>query len=152
MFLLLMVAVFLQPNAPRFYAAVCFLAITLSHEGIAGHLTGLAYYGSAALFDLLIIILTAGINPVPRMVLWLHRVCMVSIVANGIGWVMWYAYWPPYAYDATFIVIYLWALVTLLERDAADDMGGFTADSWASCFRFSVNPRAECFRKYGGPS
>lgn len=84
MYALLAVAVF-QPNAPRLFAAVLFVSIISLHELLLSDLDGLQYYGSAALFDLLIIVLTSGINPVPRMVLSLHRICFVSILANMAG-------------------------------------------------------------------
>jgi len=124
----------LQPNAPRFYAAVLFVGVTLLHELFLSHADGALYYGSAALFDLAIIILTTGISPIPRMVVDLHKICMYSIVANFFGWVLWCNYLSPLAYNTAFVVIYAWALITLIKRNG-HDVGGYTRDSWRSCFR-----------------
>ena len=87
-----LIVAFLQPNAPRFFAAVTFISITLLHELLLSSYDGLQYYGSAALLDLAIIIITSGINPVPKMVLSLHKICIVSIIVNLAGWVLWFFY------------------------------------------------------------
>lgn len=127
---------FLQPNAQRFFAAIVFSVITLSHDFFMSQYDGFLYYGSAALFDLFIIIITSGINPVPKMVIHLHIICMISILLNLMGWALWFFYYPPLIYNSLFIVIYLWSLVVLLRRDK-DDVGGYTMDSILSCFRFN---------------
>lgn len=144
----LVVVAFIQPNAPRLFAAVSFVAIISLHEFLLSHLDGFQYYGSAALFDLLIIVLTSGINPVPKMVLSLHKVCITSILANLAGWLLWFLYYPPLAYDAAFVAIYAWALMTLIKRDGLHGMvGGYTMDSWATCFRFNRLTWARYFNK-----
>lgn len=145
----LVVVALIQPNAPRLFAAVVFVAVISLHEALFSPLDGLQYYGSAALFDLLIIVLTSGINPVPRMVLSLHRLCIVSILANMAGWVIWFFYFPPLAYDLAFVAINSWALFILIKRDGAN-VGGYSLDSWASCFRFNRSPWAVHFNQYGG--
>lgn len=149
LFYALTVVAFIQPNAPRFFAAVLFVSITLTHEIFLSHLDGLMYYGSAALLDLAIIVLTSGINPVPRMVLSLHRVCIASIVLNLAGWVLWFFYFPPLLYDLAFVTLYAWALWIFTKRDRAD-VGGYTLGSWASCFRFDRSAWAIHLIKHGG--
>ena len=144
-----LIVAFLQPNAPRFFAAVIFIGITLLHELLLSSYDGLQYYGSAALFDLAIIIITSGINPVPKMVLSLHRICIVSIFANLAGWVLWFFYYPPLAYDAAFALIYVWTLITLIKRNGLD-VGGYTLDSWATCFRFNRYSWDNYSYKHGG--
>lgn len=133
---LIIVTAFFQPSAPRLFAALSFVGITALHELFFSDYEGLQYYGSAALFDLAIIILTSGINPVPKMVLSLHKICIVSIVANLLGWIMWFLYYPPMIYDLAFVAIYAWTLITLIKRNGLN-VGGYTMDSWASCFRFN---------------
>lgn len=134
------VVAFTQPNAPRSFAAFVFVGITLSHELLLSDYDGLFYYGSAALFDLSIIIAISGIRPVPEMVLSLHRICLVSILANFLGWALWFSYFPPLIYDAAFVSIYVWALITLIKRSGRD-VGGYTLDSWDTCFRFNRSAR-----------
>lgn len=145
----IVVLAFFQPNAPRFFAALIFVGITLSHELFLSNLDGLQYYGSAALFDLAIIILTSGINPVPKMVINLHRICIVSIIANLVGWVLWFLYVPPLFYDASFVLIYVWTLITLIHRNRSD-VGGYTLDSWATCLRFNRYSWYRYSHKHGG--
>ena len=137
-----------QPNAPRLFAAVCFAVITLCHEVYFGDLDGLQYYGSAALLDLAIIVITSGINPVPKMVVTLHKICLVSIIANLMGWALWFFHLSPVAYEAVFVVIYAWTLITLLKRNGSD-VGGYTLDSWRTCLRFNRYTRASCHFKNG---
>ncbi len=145
----LVIASFLQPNAPRLFAAVIFMSPTLLHEVLLSCYEDLEYYGAAALLDLAIIILTSGINPVPKMVLSLHKICIVSIFANFGGWLLWYFDYPPLAYDVTFALIYVWALIILIDRDKLD-VGDYTLDSWFSCFRFNRHSWARYCYKFAG--
>jgi hypothetical protein len=130
------VAVLFQPNAPRFFAAAVFVLVTLSHEFVMSDVDGLAYYGSAALFDMGIIMLTSGINPIHQMVIDLQRICLASVFINLVGYFIWLAYLPPAIYDMSFMVLYTWTLLILIERNGAD-VGGYRMDSWYSCFRFN---------------
>lgn len=145
----LIVVAFIQPNAPRLFAAVLFMAVITLHEFLLSDLDGLQYYGSAALFDLLIIILTSGINPVPKMVLSLHRICIASILVNLLGWVLWFFYFPPLVYDAAFACLYAWTLIIFIIRDGVN-VGGYSLDSWAACFRFNRFTWSNYFNQYGG--
>lgn len=145
-----LIASFLQPNAHRLFAGIIFTGITLLHEVLLASQSGFLYYGSAALFDLTIIMLISGINPVPKMVLTLQKICVVSIVVNLAGWLLWCSYYPPLAYDLAFAAIYVWILVALIKRGRGDGMGGFTMDRWASCVRFNRSPWALYFYKNSG--
>ena len=130
------VAALVQPNAPRLFAALVFSSLILTHDGFLSDLDGLAYYGSAALFDLLAIILMSGIHPVPRLVVRLQLICLLSVCLNAIGWALWVTYLPPLIYDWAFLALYTWAVITLIQRDGAHDVGGYTMDRWRSCIRF----------------
>lgn len=148
-FLIIAIA-FFQPSAPRLYAALVFVGVTTLHEVFFSNYEGLQYYGSAALFDLAVIVVASGINPVPKMVLNLQKICIVSIVANLAGWVMWFLYYPPLAYDLAFVVIYAWTLIVLIKRTGLN-VGGYTVDSWATCFRFNRSAGHLYFNKNSGP-
>lgn len=145
----LIVAAVLQPNAPRFFAAVLFMSIAMVHELFLSNLTGLQYYGSSALFDLLIIVLTSGITPVPKMVLSIHKICIASMLINAMGWALWLLYFPPLAYNVAFLCLSAWTLAVFTKEDKAD-VGGYAMDSWASCFCFSRAARTRYFNKHGG--
>lgn len=143
--ILIGVAVFIQPNAPRFFAASIFIGLTSSHELFLSHLNGLAYYGSAALLDLGIIVLTSGISPIPKMVITLHKICVLSIFVNFAGWIAWRMYLSPVPYEFAFVVIYAWTIVALMKRSGVGDVRGFGLDSWGSCFHYNLRP---CFSQY----
>ncbi len=143
---LIIVMAFFQPNAPRLFAAITFVGITALHELFFSNYEGLYYYGGAALFDLFIIILISGINPVPKMVLTLQKICIVSMLVNLLGWILWFLYYPPLIYNVSFIGIYIWVLITLIKRTECY-VGGYTMDSWSSCFRFNRSPWVIYFNK-----
>ena len=138
-----------QPNAPRLVASVSFVSITRAHEFFLSETTGIGYYGSAALFDLATMAVLRGINPVPKMVLSLQKICIVSIGLNLAGWILWMCYLPPTAYNLAFIGIMLWAIVVLTIRDESD-VGGFTMDSWGACFRGYYRAMPNYFRNHRG--
>lgn len=119
-----------QRNAPRLYAALAYLLVNTSCEFFFAD-TDVYYYGIAAMADLLIIILTGQIKHMPKMVINLHRLCLASIVGNGIGWIMWYSYMPPDLYNYFFVALYIWAIFILCERDHAG-VDEFRADSWVN--------------------
>ena len=119
---------FRQLNAPRLYAALAYILVNTSCEFFFAD-TDVYYYGIAAMADLLIMILTSQIRPMPKMVINLHRLCLASIVGNGIGWIMWYSYMPPDIYNYFFMALYIWAIFILCERNHAG-VDEFRADSW----------------------
>jgi uncharacterized membrane protein YjdF len=139
----------MQPNRARLYAALCFSGLTALHDIAFSSLNGVGYYGSAALLDLAIILITSGINPVPRVVILLHFICMASILINFLGWTLWFFYLPPTAYNIVFILLYVTAIGVLLGRDGSD-VGDRELDSWQSCFRFSRDTWANYINQYLG--
>ena len=127
----LVVAFLFQPNRVRLYVAGCFVGLAWVHELFLSDLDGIAYYGSAALFDLIVITVTSFIRPTPQIVPRIHVVCMASITINFIGWIMWWFYLPPAFYDAAFVAVYLSAVVAILWGDNAD-VGHNTADRFVA--------------------
>ncbi len=149
LFGLMALSALIQPNAPRLFAVLIFMSVTLAYDAMGGSLIGFWYYVGAGGLDVGIIILTSGINPLPKMVVTLHRICMVSIAVNFIGWLMWYFYQSPVVYDSMFLVIYAWTLMTFITRDGAD-VGGFEMDRWRSCVRGFTDSRSMGFNQHGG--
>jgi hypothetical protein len=137
--IVLPLAAIIQPNAQRLFAAVIFVGITLLHEVFLSHTTGLMYYGSAAMFALAVIILTSGIRPVPKLVMRIHMICVTAIGLNFIGFILWFNYIDPALYNFSFVLLYLWALVTLIRKDKTD-VGSFSLDSWRTCFHYNNLP------------
>lgn len=110
-------AAIVQPSTPRFCVAMIFAVVTLSHDFLSQHTEGLTYYGSAALADLLIIILTSGVLAATQIAPAIHRICIFSMAANFIGWALWFFYLPPIVYEVLFIGIYSWAIIILFKKD-----------------------------------
>lgn len=133
--------VFTQPNAGRTLAACIFGGATILYGGASGGLTGAEYYIGAAMVDLAIIVLLSGIYPAPRLVERLQWVCVASILLNFIGWVAWFFYIPPDAYNAAFIGLYIYAIYALLKKDKGDAMGGGAVHSWFTRFRSDSRAR-----------
>lgn len=134
---LLVGTIFIQPNAQRLFAALVFAGGALSHDVLFSGHGGLLYYGSAALFDLGVLMLISGIRPITKTIAQLHVICLASVLVNFAGWVIWWLYLPPAAYNLAFVTIYCWALVTLTRRNGAD-VGGFGLASWRACFCFNL--------------
>lgn len=120
-------AVLFQPTTQRFIAAAAFAAFILLHDLLLGWADGFAYYGSAALTDLIIVALLHKIDPAPKMSLSLMRLCIVSICTNFAGYLLWFSYSPPDAYNAAFLVINAVA-VWIMTRDVTNV--GDPADNW----------------------
>ena len=132
----LVAAAVFQPTATRLFAAVVFVSVAWGHEIAFSHLTGLPYYASAGAGALAIIVALKLLTNPPRIALTLVRICLVSIVLNFTGWVMWWAYLPPEPYNAAIFCVFVWALATLLSRDKQDDSGRrLTMDLWRYGFR-----------------
>ena len=137
----------LQPTAQRIFAGAYFVLITLTHDIFLSSLDGFSYYGSAATGGLLAAVLMTGINPIPKIVLKLQVVCILSAILNFMGWVLWYLYLPPDAYNIAFICLYLYTVIILLSRDK-EDVAGITVGGLHSCFRFSHHPFVFYFFKH----
>lgn len=127
----------IQPNMSRLFGAVIFAGLTMVHDIFLSDLDGLAYYGSAALTDSAIIMLTSGIFPIPVMVVRLHYICLISILVNAIGWVMWMAYLSPIVYNMTFMLIYFCVIITMIRKDTSDVRGGYQLDDWRTIISFN---------------
>lgn len=146
----LVAAAIFQPTATRFFAAVVFVSVAWVHELLFAHLDGFPYYASAGAGALAIIVLLKLLAHPPRIALVLVRICLVSIVLNFAGWLMWRAYLPPESYNAAIFCVFIWALVTLLSRDKQDESGGrLTMDLWRAGFRRYAYPGLQLLPRNG---
>lgn len=143
---LIVIALF-QHDTRRFYAAFVFAGLTVLHDPLFGDLDGLAYYGSAALTDLLILTLLAGVYPVPKMVISLQFMSIVSVILNGIGYVMWFNWMVPTVYNSLFIVFYVCSILVMLGKDG-ENVGIHGVYGWRSCFRFYTRARNSYLFRY----
>lgn len=117
LFILLIVSA-LQRTDERQYAAMVFVSLAVIHHVFADNLNGWLYYFSAAMFDAFVVLFTLKLRILSRAIKTLHDICYASIVLNGLGWAAWMLYLPPDPYNASFIVLYSWAIINLLRKDA----------------------------------
>jgi hypothetical protein len=92
--------------------ALIFICVTVIHEIFLSDLEGFIYYGSAAFFDLLIILLLSNIST--KLSINLQNLCIFSMVLNFVGWLNWFNYMPPTVYNNSYILYYLMVLITIL--------------------------------------
>jgi len=102
--------------ARRFVA--CVIAATEAlHYGFFNELDGLMYYGSAALFDLLAIILIVNLAISTVLAKQLLYICFASIIFNYIGFALWITYMSPTLYNWSFVVLNLFTIICLIKRE-----------------------------------
>jgi hypothetical protein len=123
--LLIVLLVFRQPTAQRFYAACCFVVPTVLHDFIFAKYDGLLYYGSAALTDSISVALLSIIGSC-KLAYNLQRLCLVSILLNFVGWITWTSFWSPTIYNLSFLALYTTAALLMLRKEKADGVGDST--------------------------
>ena len=122
--------------ARRFVA--CVIAATEAlHYGFFNELDGLMYYGSAALFDLLAIILIVNLAIPTILAKQMLYISIVSIVLNYIGWTLWLTYMPPILYNWSFVVLNLFTIICLIRRESV--YGGRASNNNGNSIIFSHN-------------
>lgn len=110
---------FFQPDNNRYLTAKIFILVNIIHGILLHDADGLMYYGSAALSDLAIMLLISRVKPISDTSISLLKICIVSIIVNMVGWAAWFSWYSPFAYDAAFVFIYIWAIYTLMRRKDA---------------------------------
>ncbi|MCK5018039.1 MAG: hypothetical protein KAS32_13365 [Candidatus Peribacteraceae bacterium] len=89
-------------------APLIFATVALMHDLYLSSLDGLFYYGSAAVFDFVVIILLSKLKPI-MLVCDIQLISLISMILNAIGWAMWMFYLSPALYNGAFIGLYLCA-------------------------------------------
>jgi hypothetical protein len=134
----LVAAAICQPTAERFIAAAGFVAAAWIHELFFSHLEGFAYHGTAAVGALAVMIMISRIIIPSPMIISIHRICIVSILMNFMGWVAWRAYLPPDPYNVAMLVVFIWALITLSRKEPTHGVGRDTVGWWGADFRINT--------------
>ena len=140
--------ILLQPNVQRIVAAAIFFSVTMLHDTYLSHHDGLAYYSSAAILDLVLLAMLGFLKPATKTIVQLQTVCILSIMANFAGWVLWMLYLSPIYYNGMFVCIYTLALFVLLEKEGRD-VGIYTLDSWRLSFFGDRHSRIFDIDKHG---
>ncbi len=115
--LAIMAAALFQPSTPRAMAALIFAGAVVLHDGLLRNADGFAYYASAATFDWAVLWAIGKIDPLPRLAVDLQGLCLLSILANCVGYGLWYTYAPPGLYDFAIFVVNVGAVIALTRRD-----------------------------------
>lgn len=123
---LIVILAVMQPSKKRLYPALVFALLTLAHLAFADTFEGFEYYFSAVLVDMLIMALIVRSDSI--LAFHLMVVSITSIVLNTAGWILWEFYYPHFAYDAAFIVLYLYAISKLCY--GGGDVGDYTHSRW----------------------
>jgi len=102
-------------DSQRVMLAFLYMSVNAVHLALFNGLNGSSYYVVAALFDLLLITFASNIHI--HQTVAIQKLCIISIAANFAGWLMWLLYLDPFAYNAVFVAIYIYALIILTGRD-----------------------------------
>ena len=136
-----------QKDEGRKDAAMILAIFTLSHDVFLSNWDGLAYYGSAALFDLGVITCVANLPRTPKLVNDILNISRVSMFLNCLGWIIWMNYWEPWPYNAAFVFLYCWTIVVLVKDEGAYRRD-HALDRWSSFFRFTDHPGNYCNHRF----
>lgn len=107
----------MQKTPARRFVGYVIVITEVLHYVLFNELEGLIYYGSAALFDLLAIILIVNLAIPSALAKQMLYISGVSIVFNYIGWSLWLTYMPPTIYNWSFIVLNLFTIICLIKRE-----------------------------------
>lgn len=120
LFILMGFATFKQKIPARRYTTHVVVMSTVGHDLFFGHIDNGLYYVTAALADLLIIIMLGFIaNPI-KMTLHLVYVNLAFIATNAIGFFMWLTYQPSNVYVTMCAGLHLITLYIMIMPDKTD--------------------------------
>jgi len=142
---------YFQPSESRLYTASVFLGMLIFHELIFKDADGLIYYGTAGLTYLGIMFFTAPAINVTKLVLDIHKICLMGIIINATGWIAWSAYLPPSLYNLASMTLHACSVWVLLQRTRKEDHGrSFKLDGGLLNFRPNISFCREYLQKYKG--
>ena len=111
--------VFVQDGDARKRVAFYFAFAMAAHAGyflkISDNLD--AFYISAGIIDFIVILLISAMREYPRLSGDIQDISLVSIMFNGLGWVMFKAGMTDQVYISMYIALYVWAIRILTRRE-----------------------------------
>ena len=131
-------------------APLIFVSFILIHDLLFSNLDESIYgyyYISDAFINMLIILCISNLQQATKISIGLVTISFLSIVLDGIGWVMWMTYYSPDFYNIGFIGLYLGAIIILLGGDQTN-VGGYTMGNWRDSFRVFSYLRWDSFKEY----
>jgi len=112
-----LIALTLASLLARNACGLLFVAASFLHSTFLAHLDGFLYYGSAAFFAYLTLLLSSRSIVV-------QVICLISIVLNMFGYMVWYLYMPPTIYNYTCCILYIVAaFVITMDRGSGTRAG-----------------------------
>ncbi len=148
LFILLVMLSLTQPNMQRTYAAIIFITVTIIFDWFSDMIIGEWYYVFDAMALLLIVILTMGINKIPKMVIILQRICLVAIAIDALGYYLYMSYQSSWMYDYGFIAVYIVAILAFIDRDLGDERGSSNS-SLRGLIRWDLGNLRENLSRHG---
>lgn len=67
-------------------------------------------------FDLIVIFTLSRLSVIYVHVLFMQVICLLLIIANCIGWIIWYLYLPPTYYNLACYALYIAAILSMFKR------------------------------------
>ena len=115
----IILTIFVQRCTPRTIVATIFAMGIIIHDRLfyAVSEDPWIYYLSAALFDLLVILIIARMNTTLRLATDIQVISIASIFFNLIGWIQYMQGHDVTTYMLMYVVLYGWAIVALLRRE-----------------------------------
>ena len=110
----------LQSTTERMAIALVFASFTFVHNTFMYTLDGFMYYGSDALFYLLVILIISGTDSKARLAIDIQKISICAIILDFIGWQMWLLYIQPTGYNVAFMALYAWTIIILLRGEPED--------------------------------
>lgn len=131
----------LQPSAERREVACAYALVNMGHFLlISWWISDFWYYVSAGIADVVIMSIIVHMHKIPEIGLLLLRACLLELMVNAFGWVLWWRYAPPDAYNALYQCVQIWIVFILMKKGEADEWGGFTVGNWRDFVRLVVSP------------
>lgn len=124
----------LQSDKRRMTALVYSLLV-LIHEIFFQGLNGYWYFITAALMGVSIMVIIANLQYTTKLTENLMKISFCFIIVNFIGWLMWMTYIDLLLYQYVSILLYITAIVSLLNWDGVED-GNYKVDWWINNFHW----------------
>lgn len=109
---LMLVALVIRPNR----AGLIYACIAIGFNIVWSDAEPYEYFTLAVLADLMCMMVLALFN-ITRKILYLMLICLVSILLNFFGFIMWYTYQSSEWYVWMFAVVYTIAICIILRKD-----------------------------------
>ncbi len=110
-------AAILQPTAEKKAIALIFASLTFAHNTFMYVFDGFMYYGSDALFYLLVILIVGGMDSRTKLAVDIQKISLAAIFLDYFGWLIWTLYIPPTGYNVAFMALYAWTIIILLKGE-----------------------------------